>query len=40
MLTIGLEVEPRSITDVMPLALEHFGVRAAAVRALAAPRAA
>ncbi|MBA2298845.1 MAG: alkaline phosphatase family protein [Actinobacteria bacterium] len=26
MLTVGLDVEPRSITDVMPLALEHFGV--------------
>ena len=26
MLTIGLPRQPRSITDVMPLALEHFGV--------------
>jgi predicted AlkP superfamily pyrophosphatase or phosphodiesterase len=26
MLTVGLEEEPRSITDVMPLALRHFGV--------------
>ena len=26
MLTIGLEAEPRSITDVMPAALQHFGV--------------
>ena len=26
MLTVGLEVEPRSITAVMPAALEHFGV--------------
>ena len=26
MLTIGLPQQPRSITDVMPLALEHFGV--------------
>jgi len=26
MLTIGLERRPTSITDVMPLALEHFGV--------------
>ena len=26
MLTIGLARQPRSITDVMPLALEHFGV--------------
>ena len=30
MLTVGLEVEPRSITDVMPTALEHFGVAAPA----------
>ena len=26
MLTVGLDVDPRSIVDVMPLALEHFGV--------------
>ena len=26
MLTVGLDVEPRSITDVMPAALRHFGV--------------
>jgi hypothetical protein len=26
MLTVGLEEEPRSIVDVMPLALRHFGV--------------
>ncbi len=26
MLTVGLETQPRSITDVMPIALEHFGV--------------
>jgi hypothetical protein len=26
MLTVGLDEEPRSITDVMPLALRHFGV--------------
>jgi len=26
MLTVGLELEPCSITEVMPLALEHFGV--------------
>jgi predicted AlkP superfamily pyrophosphatase or phosphodiesterase len=26
MLTVGLEAEPRSITDVMPAALAHFGV--------------
>jgi hypothetical protein len=26
MLTIGLDAEPRSITDVMPAALQHFGV--------------
>jgi hypothetical protein len=26
MLTIGLDAEPRSIADVMPAALQHFGV--------------
>ncbi len=30
MLTVGLDVEPTSITDVMPAALEHFGVAAPA----------
>ena len=38
MLTIGLDHRPVSITDVMPLALEHFGVRPPPyARALVAP---